>query len=132
VLRLGGNYVWDPIPGYNETRPMTDLVKFPDAHVPLWKSGCPTIATSGATFLRGRQWGAWNGALAIGTLKDRHLHVLLIDGDGNLVGEREALVGTYGRIRQPVQGPDGNLYVTTDNGAGNDVILKVTPSVANN
>ena len=32
-----------------------------------------------------------------------------------------------GRLRSPVQGPDGSLYVTTDNGGNADVILKVTP-----
>ncbi len=31
VLVAGGNYGWDPVPGYNELRPMTDLTKFPDA-----------------------------------------------------------------------------------------------------
>jgi glucose/arabinose dehydrogenase len=130
VLRLGGNYGWDPVPGYNESRPMTDLVKFPEAHTALWSSGCPTIATSGATFVRGRQWGTWDGALIIGVLKGRHLHVLIIDKEHRLVRERRILEGTYGRLRQPVQGPDGNLYVTTDNGGGNDVILKVTPRTA--
>jgi glucose/arabinose dehydrogenase len=131
VLRFAGNGGWDPAPGYDESKPMTDLARYPDAMVPLWASGFPTIATSGATFLDGAQWGRWNGALAIGTLKDRHLHVLLIDEQGRLTGEREALTG-FGRLRQPVQGPDGNLYVTTDNGNGADVILKVTPSVARN
>jgi glucose/arabinose dehydrogenase len=128
VLVKGGNYGWDPVPGYNETRPMTDLVKFPDAQRPLWKSGCPTIATSGATFVQGNQWGSWNGALVVGVLKGRHLRVFLIDRQGRLVGERVALQTLYGRLRQPVQGPDGNLYVTTDNGNRNDVVLKVSPS----
>jgi glucose/arabinose dehydrogenase len=132
VLRVGGNYGWDPVPGYDESRPMTDLVKFPDAVPAIWSSGFPTIATSGATFLKGRQWGRWDGALVIGALKDRHLHVLFIDENGVVTGEREALNLTHGRLRQPVQGRDGNLYVTTDNGNGNDVILKVVPSVARN
>jgi glucose/arabinose dehydrogenase len=130
-LRLGGNGGWHPVPGYNEARPMTDRVRFPDAMVPLWASGFPTLATSGGTFLDGPHWGRWNGALAIATLKARHLHVLLIDKHGKVVGERKALTGFF-RLRQAVQGPDGNLYVTTDNGNGSDVIVKVTPSVARN
>ncbi len=32
-----------------------------------------------------------------------------------------------GRLRSVVQGPDANLYVTTDNGGNTDVILKVVP-----
>ena len=33
-----------------------------------------------------------------------------------------------GRLRSAVQGPDGNLYVSTDNGGGNDAILRAVPS----
>jgi len=38
-----------------------------------------------------------------------------------------ALDGTHGRLRSAVQGPDGALYVTTDNGT-NDALLRVTPA----
>jgi glucose/arabinose dehydrogenase len=33
-----------------------------------------------------------------------------------------------GRLRSAVQGPDGNLYVSTDNGGGTDAILRAVPS----
>jgi glucose/arabinose dehydrogenase len=129
VLLRGANYGWDPVPGYNETRPMTDLVKFPGAIRPLWSSGASTIATSGATFLYGPRWGLWSGSLAIGALKGKHLRIVRISADGRLTGTRQVLVNAYGRLRQPVQGPDGNLYVTTDNGGGNDVVVRVRPSL---
>ena len=38
------------------------------------------------------------------------------------------LDGTYGRLRTPMMGPDGALYLTTSNGSG-DRILKVVPSL---
>ncbi len=44
ILVRGGNYGWDPVPGYDETQPMTDLTKFPNARVAVWSSGFPTIA----------------------------------------------------------------------------------------
>src|SRR5262245_41254907 len=72
LLEAGGNYGWDPIPGYNETRPMTDFVKFPSAIGAVWSSGCPTIAPSGATFLSGSQWSGWNKSLAMAALKVHH------------------------------------------------------------
>jgi glucose/arabinose dehydrogenase len=34
---------------------------------------------------------------------------------------------THGRLRSVVQGPDGNLYVSTDNGNASDVVLRLTP-----
>jgi aldose sugar dehydrogenase len=55
VLVSGGNYGWDPVPGYNESVPMTDFVKFPGAIAAVWSSGNPTIAPSGGGFVSGPQ-----------------------------------------------------------------------------
>ena len=60
-LFAGGNYGWDPVPGYNESVPMTDFAKFPNAVPAVWSSGPVTFAISGATFLRGSGWGTWRG-----------------------------------------------------------------------
>jgi glucose/arabinose dehydrogenase len=123
ILVAAGNYGWDPVPGYNESRPMTG----PGGIPALWSSGAPTIAASGATFLHGPQWRDWDGWLAIAALAGAHLHLLQLDGPGTaLISERRVLTG-HGRLRTPVQGPDGSLYVTTSNGS-NDTILRVTPS----
>jgi len=129
----GGNYGWDPTAfpgdtGYDENRPMTDLTRYPDARRAVWSSGCPTIATSGATFLSGSAWGSWDGGLAIACLKGSRIHLIRIDAAGNgLVGVSSGLT-EFGRLRTPVQGPDGALYLATSNGGGNDRILRVTPT----
>ena len=128
VLVAGGNYGWDPVPGYNELRPMTDLTKFPDAQVAKWSSGVPTIAPSGATFISGSKWGAWNGALAVAVLKAQQLRVFYTAQSGAIALSNTVLTDR-GRLRSIVQGPDGNLYISTDNGGGNDVVLRLTPSV---
>ena len=53
--------------------------------------------------------------------------MFLLQGDAVVdVQTPPELAGTYGRLRTPRLGPDGNLYVTSDNGGG-DVILRVTP-----
>lgn len=143
LLVAGGNYGWDPVPvsgfeperpGYDqEHNPMTDLDKFPNAQVAKWSSGRPTVAPSGAVFLSGEQWGAYEGALAVLTLKDSRLRLFFFDADGNYRSQviPHELEGDYGRLRSPVLGPDGNLYITTSNSglgdARNDAILRVTP-----
>jgi glucose/arabinose dehydrogenase len=127
ALVAGGNYGWDPVPGYNESRPMTDLGKFPAAVTAKWSSGAPTIAPSGITFLTGPQWGRWNGGLVAAVLKDRHVRAFFLDASGKLIIQGMAITD-QGRLRSPVQGPDGNLYLTTDNGGNNDKILKVVPT----
>ncbi len=125
-----GNFGWNPVPtsgtGYNEGVPMTDLAEFPNAVKALWSTGPRTFAIAGATFITGSQWGAWNGALAIALLKDSKLLLFKLNAAGKPVDAGLALQN-YGRLRTPVQGPDGSLYVTTDKGGNTDVILKVTP-----
>jgi glucose/arabinose dehydrogenase len=125
-LLVPGNFGWDPGPGYDESVPMTDLVKFPDAIEAVWSSGSPTIAMSGADFVEGSQWGNWNGALTVATLAGRHLHVYFVDSEGNVTDD-ERVIGDQGRLRTPRLGPDGLLYITDDGGGGGGRVLRVTP-----
>ncbi|MGB3049863.1 MAG: PQQ-dependent sugar dehydrogenase [Polyangiales bacterium] len=125
-LLVAGNFGWDPVPGYNESVPMTDLAKFPDAVPAVWSSGSPTLALAGATFLEGSAWGNWNGVLAVATLKAEHLHIYFVDAEGTVTGEERA-IENEGRLRTPRQGPDGLLYLTNDGGSGEGKVLRVTP-----
>jgi glucose/arabinose dehydrogenase len=130
LLREGGNYGWDPEGGsfYDESVPITDPAI--DGAVPaVWSSGDPTLAPSGATFVTGTEWGAYDGLLLVALLKARGVLALRLDDAGAL---QEAfrlpeLEGRFGRLRSVVQGTDGALYVTTDNGGGEDALLRVTP-----
>ena len=127
LLVAGRNYGWDPVPGYNEAVSMTNLVKFPEAIEAKWSSGSPTLAPSGGIFLEGEQWGVWEERLAVATLKDRKLRLFEFTPDGELVSQVVVpeLDGAFVRLRTPMMGPDGALYVTTSNGGGNDRILRI-------
>ena len=131
LLTSGGNYGWNPVPGYNEGVPMTDLAEFPDAVEARWSSGNPTLATSGGIFLEGAQWGIWAGRLAVATLKGSELRLFEFAADGALLSEVlvSELDGAYGRLRTPMLGPDGALYVSTSNGGGTDRILRIVATV---
>ena len=132
LLAAGRNYGWDPVPGYNQSVAMTDLVKFPGAVEARWSSGSATLATSGGIFLDGSQWGVWEGRLAVATLRDSKLRIFEFSRDGALVSHVivPELDGRYGRLRTPMMGPDGALYVTTSNGGGNDRILRIAENLA--
>ena len=132
LLVAGGNYGWDPVPGYNESVPMTDRAKFPGAVEAKWSSGSPTLAVSGGIFLEGSQWGIWEGRLAVATLRDRRLRLFEFTPEGDFVGQVvvSELDRAYGRLRTPMMGPDGALYVTTSNGGGRDLILRVASAEA--
>ncbi|WP_370934062.1 sorbosone dehydrogenase family protein [Amycolatopsis sp. cg13] len=134
LLRPGGNYGWDPSKGgtdtsYDESVPMTDTTRFPDAVRPLWTSGQITEATSGDAFLTGKQWGANEGALVVVALKGQKLLLLHLDAAAKVTGVTlpAEFNDKFGRLRAARSGPDGALYVTTSNGS-NDKVLRVTPS----
>ncbi|WP_018334192.1 PQQ-dependent sugar dehydrogenase [Actinomycetospora chiangmaiensis] len=136
VVVPGGNYGWDPARGgetpggYDEGVPMTDLRRHPDAVPAAWSSGDPTIATSGGTFVSGPAWGDLDGVLAVTAQKGEKL-LIMRPGTGAdaqrivSVSTPPELDGEFGRLRGARVGPDGALYLTTDNG-NDDVVLRVT------
>ncbi len=123
----GGNYGWDPVPGYTEAVPMTDLAKFPGAISARLSTGAPTLALSGADFLAHPSWGSWRGGLAVAALKNRTLRLYFFAPDGQPLGSRVLIDQIYGRLRAVHHSPDGTLLVTTSNGAGSDQVIQITP-----
>jgi len=133
LIRAGANYGWDPsqggtVGGYDEGVPMTDTRRYPDAVPAVWQSGSTTQAVCAAAFLRGPQWGAYDGALVITALKGAKLLLLRLDAAGALadVTIPTATNGPYGRLRAARVGPDNALYVTTTNG-DDDALLRISP-----
>ncbi|MBL0748476.1 PQQ-dependent sugar dehydrogenase [Nocardioides baculatus] len=127
LLVRGGDYGWNPVPGYNEEVPMTDQSLPGTQQEAAWSSGTPTIATSGAAWVRGSQWGALEGTLAVAVLKDAEMIFLRFDDNGALVSEtRPRSLTRFGRLRSVTSARNGDLLVTTDNGDG-DRILRISP-----
>jgi glucose/arabinose dehydrogenase len=87
----------------------------------------PNIAPSGMTFYTGDLFPAWKGNLFVGGLASRSLVRLVVDAQGKVTGEERLLrdMQPRERIRDVKQGPDGALYVVTDNTKGR--VLKVAP-----
>lgn len=73
----------------------------------------PVIAPSGAQFYTGSAFPAWRGSLFVGGLADQRLVRLEIEGE-RVTGEEHLLVERGQRIRDVRQGPDGLLYIVTD------------------
>jgi glucose/arabinose dehydrogenase len=85
----------------------------------------PSIAPSGMAFYAGELFPEWKGNLFVGALRGAALHRLVLDGE-KVVGE-EALLRDLGeRIRDVRAGPDGALWLLTDNPQGR--ILRVVPA----
>jgi glucose/arabinose dehydrogenase len=131
----GGNAGWNPdngSGGYDQSKPMTNLT-LPGAFAATWSSGGQTVAPSGGTFVSGSQWGTWDGALVVACLDGnpsvgQRLLVMTLDASGTTTTNVEVQMANGVRLRTAVQGPDGNLYVVTDNDSGSGKILKVVPT----
>lgn len=134
LLQAAGNYGWDPsrggsVSGYDESVPMTDRQRFPDAIDAVWSSGDETEAICAAVFLAGRQWGTLDGVLAVTALKGTKVLFMSLGPDAKVahIATPAELDGRYGRLRAARLGPDGALYITSSNGEG-DKLLRISPT----
>ena len=84
----------------------------------------PVIGPSGLAFYTSDAAPAWKGSLFVTGLGPKHLARLTLDGE-KVVGEERLLTEVGERLRDVVVGPDGALYVTTDNDRGR--VLRVAP-----
>jgi aldose sugar dehydrogenase len=83
------------------------------------------IAPSGMTFYDGQAFPAWQGNLFVGSLLQQQVRRLVLDG--TRVSHEEVLLDkTVGRIRDVRQGPDGLLYVVTDEADGG--VYRIEPA----
>jgi len=86
----------------------------------------PSIAPSGMAFYTADLMPGWKGNLFVGALAGRAL--VRLEFDGNSVTKEERLLqGLRARIRDVRQGPDGAIYLLTDD-SSNGRILRVAPA----
>jgi glucose/arabinose dehydrogenase len=126
IIEKGKNYGW-PVIGYGidyNGAKIHESTHKAGMEQPL-KYWVPSIAPSGMAFYTGNLFPAWKGNAFIGALKAEMLVRLTVDGE-KVTGEERLLQGLGERIRDVRNGPDGAIYLLTDNSAGR--ILKVVPA----
>ena len=107
-VAYGEEYSGQPIPGAVTSRPGYEQPVY------YWD---PVIAPSGLQFYSGDAFPAWRGNLFVGALKEKRLVRLVLEND-RVKAEEHLLTDRGHRIRDVRQGPDGALYVVTDEDAG--------------
>jgi glucose/arabinose dehydrogenase len=125
LIQSGLNYGWPVIQGAAANPGM-------EAPVAVFASA---IAPSGASFYRGQRFPLFANNLFVATLRGTHLLRLTIDASRRITSQERLLEGTFGRLRDVISGPDGYLYVCTNNrdgrgspGSGDDRILRIVPA----
>jgi glucose/arabinose dehydrogenase len=126
LIEKGKNYGW-PLVSYGEEysgEPLAGAVTARagfEQPVYYWD---PVIAPSGMQFYTGDAFPAWRGSLFIGGLASQRL-VRLVIKDNRVAGEEHLLMDRGKRVRDVRQGPEGALYVVTDEADGE--LWRITP-----
>ena len=127
IIEKGRNYGWPLVSygvNYNGTAVGNGKATMEGVTDPRWH-WTPSIAPSGMAFYTGDLIPAWKGSLFNGALKFELLSRLELKSD-KVVKEERLLQNLHERIRDVRQGPDGALYLLTDNSSGR--ILRLAPA----
>ena len=118
IVRAGANYGWPVIThGIDYSgAPIGEGTHKEGMEQPVYY-WVPSIAPSGMAFYTGDAFPEWQGDLFVGALRDQLLARLELHGE-RVVGEERLLKGAIGRIRDVEMGPDGLLYLLTDESDG--------------
>ena len=119
LIERGKNYGWSVVTFGEEYsgRQIANAVTTREGFVDPVYYWDPVIAPSGAQFYTGSAFPAWRDSLFIGGLKETSLVRLSIK-DNKVTGEEHLLTDRGQRIRDVRQGPDGALYIVTDEDDG--------------
>jgi len=85
----------------------------------------PSIAPSGLAFYTGDQLPAWKGNIFVGGMRGMVLQRIVLNAKGMPILRENLLTEIKQRIRDVRQGPDGLLYVLTDETRG--ALLRLEP-----
>jgi len=140
---LGGDEVNILLPGHNYGWPVVSMgrnytgVLVSDE--PFFRKGMdnarmfwvPSISPSSLLFYNGDRFKGWKGSLFVGGLTNRSL-IRVSFNQPSQAEQRELLLGAFNqRIRDVVEGPDGNIYVATEGATGgtaaDGMILRIEP-----
>ena len=129
VVSYGTDYSGNKLGGLSGTTSEHPWAPGMEEPLAFWM---PSPALTGITFYTGDKFPTWKGnafigALGSGNLGSRQLHRIVFNEKGRVQrrGNRTLLVELKQRIRDVRQGPDGFLYLTTDEADG--AVLKIEP-----
>ena len=133
ILRSGRNYGW-PAVSYGRTYqgPWQSVTPRHDGYEPPVVYWMPAIAVSGMAFYTGDKLPKWKGDVFVGSMRTGeipgtgHLERILFNEKMEELRRESLLTELRQRIRDVRQGPDGLLYVLTDEKPG--AVLRIEPA----
>ena len=119
IIEKAQNYGWPRVSygvNYDGTPVGSGKATMEGVTDPIWH-WTPSIAPSGIAFYTGNLIPGWKGSLLNGALKFELLSRLELKGN-KILKEERLLQSMRERIRDVRQGPDGAVYLLTDNASG--------------
>ncbi len=128
-LQGGQNYGWPSVTFSREYvggLKISEDTSRPGMQDPLvvWMSA---IAPSGLALYTGKRFPQWRGDLFVGGLRSQDIRRIDLDASGRVRGQSALRIGQ--RVRDVRQGPDGLLYVLTDESNGSLIRLEPVDDV---
>ena len=127
LVRAGANYGWPVITygaNYGTGTKIGEGTSKPGMAQPQ-KYWTPSPALSGMAFYEGDRFPRWRGDVLLGALRGQALIRVRLDGE-RVVGDEFMLVGSLSRVRDVRVGPDGFIYLLTDQ--RNGTLLRLEPA----
>jgi glucose/arabinose dehydrogenase len=136
IIRRGGNYGWPTVHGFcdDDIGAEREFCRTHNVVEPL-AAWTPTIAITGADLYLSDRIAGWKGSLLATSLKAETLFRFTLSADGTKIVAREPLLATrFGRLRDVLVAPNGDVYVATSNRDGrgspsrdDDRIIRLSP-----
>jgi glucose/arabinose dehydrogenase len=126
-IQRGNNYGW-PVATYSREYvggfKISDHASQPGMVDPevVWMTA---IAPSGLMVYTGRRFPKWHGDIFVGGLKSQDIRRIDVDDAGRVMAQTALRIGH--RVRDVRQGPDGLIYVLTDESDGH--LIRLEPAV---
>lgn len=131
-IQAGNNYGWPLVTrgfDYETGGPIPEAVaRQKEGVVEPFYEFLPTHAPSGVTIVTANRFPSWRGNLLVGGLASRRIRRVVFNKQ-EVLHEEELLLQTVGRIRDVREGPDGYLYVLTDESNGG--LYRIEPTTLN-
>jgi glucose/arabinose dehydrogenase len=130
IIKPGANYGWPEV-SFGRTYEGQRIVYTKPGTEPPVIFWAPSIAPSGMLFYTGDRFPAWKGNLFIGAQLGGtvagmpHLERITLDANQDEIARESLLLDLRQRIRDVRQGPDGLIYVATDEDNGQ--IIRIEP-----
>ena len=131
IIKPGGNYGW-PLVSFGRDYSGPQIKSFGEGMIGPVVFWAPSIAPSGMAFYTGDKFPAWKNNVLVGAMLGGavqgvgHLERIIFNESWDETGRQSLLTDLKQRIRDVRQGPDGLVYVLTDE--DNGALMRLEPA----